>query len=102
MEKYPSKLNRYNNSELDISIISVDFEQDYLMQVTLSNSQKYGIDIKQEVQLIPAYECLLDINFLQMVQIDGDRLYWGDKYGMIDMHVDQIISRGNLIIWFLI
>jgi hypothetical protein len=97
MEKYPSRLNHCSNSNLDIQIIAVSFDQEYLIHVQLSNLQEYTIGIKQEAQLIPSYQCLLDVDFLKSVQIDDDRLYWGDKYGMVDMHVDQIIARGNRI-----
>ena len=71
--------------------------KNYVLRVFVDNGNIYDFDVLKEIKRIPSYTPLLNVEFFKTAKIDLDRIYWGDIYGSIDFHIDQVISLGKYI-----
>jgi hypothetical protein len=77
-----------------LNIIPLD---NYILRVSLSDGKVYDFNVLSEINRIPSYRILLNIEYFKLVKFDLDRIYWGDIFGSIDFHIDQVISRGVVL-----
>ena len=75
-----------------MKLIQVEPKENYVLRVYLDDQSIIDFDVKGELERIPGYKRLRDLNLFNSVQFKNKRIFWSDD---LDFHLDQIIERGR-------
>jgi hypothetical protein len=75
-----------------MKLIQVEPKENYVLRVYLDDQSIIDFDVKGELERIPSYKRLRDLNLFNSVQFKNKRIFWSDD---LDFHLDQIIERGR-------
>lgn len=78
-----------------VKFVSVITLNNYILQITIDNGNIFNFDVRKEIERIPSYKKLYDVEFFKQVHFKNERIYWDYNY---DFHIDQILARGHKII----
>ena len=70
----------------------VEVLDNYVLRVYLDDDSNIDFNVKAELDRIPCYKPLYDLEVFKAVQFKNRRIYWNDRF---DFHLDQIIERGH-------
>ncbi|PZN80385.1 MAG: hypothetical protein DM484_09900 [Candidatus Methylumidiphilus alinenensis] len=70
----------------------VEVLDNYVLRVYLDDDSIIDFNVKAELDRIPCYKPLYDLEVFKAVQFKNRRIYWNDRF---DFHLDQIIERGH-------
>ena len=63
--------------------------KNYVLEITLNDGRVIKFDVETQLELIPAYKKLYDVNFFNTVKCSSYRIYWNDDY---DFHIHQVLE----------
>jgi hypothetical protein len=75
-----------------MKLLNAEARDNYIVRVYLDNNSVIDFDVKAELQRIPCYKPLYDVDFFKTVKFKNRRIYWNDKF---DFHLDQILEFGQ-------
>ena len=75
-----------------MKLLKAEARDNYIVRVYLDDNSVIDFDVKAELQRIPCYKPLYDVDFFKTVKFKNRRIYWNDKF---DFHLDQILERGQ-------
>ena len=76
----------------DVYFVRVVPQDDYILEITLSNHNIIYFDLKPQIEQIKPYKKLLNKAFYQTVKCSKYRIFWDDDH---DFHIDQIIEAST-------
>jgi hypothetical protein len=74
-----------------ISVIPLD---NYTLHITTDDGNAFDFDVKREIERIPSYKRLYDIEFFRQVHFKDERIYWDYDH---DFHINQILARAHKV-----
>jgi hypothetical protein len=77
-----------------MKLLKVEPKENYILRVYLDNQTMIDFDVKAELERIPCYKPLYNIELFNAVKFKNKRIYWNEQF---DFHLDQIIARGHPI-----
>ncbi len=77
-----------------MKLIHVEPKENYILRVYLDNASILDFDVKAELERIPCYKPLYDLDLFNTVKFKNKRIYWNDQF---NFHLDQILELGQLI-----
>ena len=75
-----------------MKVRQVEVLDNYVLRVYLDDDSIIDFNVKAELDRIPCYKPLYDLEVFKAVQFKNRRIYWNDRF---DFHLDQIIERGH-------
>ena len=78
-----------------MKLVNAEARDNYIVRVYLDDHSVVDFDVKTELQRIPCYKPLYDLNLFKSVKYKNRRIYWNDQF---DFHLDQILERGHLLV----
>lgn len=77
-----------------MKLVNAEARDNYIVRIYLDDDSVVDSDVKAELQRIPCYKPLYDVELFKTVQFKNQRIYWNDQF---DFHIDQILERGQSI-----
>ena len=74
-----------------ISVIPLD---NYTLHINTDDGNSFDFDVRREIERIPSYKRLYDIEFFRQVHFKDERIYWDYDH---DFHIDQILARAHKV-----
>lgn len=75
-----------------MQLLNAEAQDNYSVRVYLDDDSVVDFDVKAELERIPCYKPLYDLNLFKAVKFKNCRIYWNDQF---DFHLDQILERGQ-------
>lgn len=75
-----------------MKLVNAEARDNYIVRIYLDDDSIVDFDVKAELQRIPCYKPLYDVELFKTVQFKNQRIYWNDQF---DFHIDQILARGQ-------
>lgn len=72
----------------------IDVLPDHVLRIYLDDGTIIDFDVKPEIDRIPCYQPLRDVELFKTVQCKNQRIFWNDRF---DFHLDQIMERGRYV-----
>ena len=72
--------------------ITVTPLDNYVLHITTDAGDILDFNVLVELERIPSYKKLYDINFFRQVHFKGERIYWDYDH---DFHIDQVLARSQ-------
>lgn len=77
-----------------MKLIDVKPQDNYVVRVYLDDDSVVDFDVKAEIERIPCYKSLYDLEFFKQVAFKNKRIFWNEQ---CDFHLDQILERGRFV-----
>jgi hypothetical protein len=77
-----------------MKLIDVKPQDNYVVRVYLDDDSVVDFDVKAEIERIPFYKSLYDLEFFKQVAFKNKRIFWNEQ---CDFHLDQILERGHFV-----
>ena len=74
-----------------ISVIPLD---NYILHITTDDGNIFDFDVRREIERIPSYNRLYDLEFFRHVHFNDERIYWDYAH---DFHIDQILAGAHKV-----
>lgn len=75
-----------------MNLVNAEARDNYIVRIYLDDDSVIDFDVEAELQRIPCYKPLYDVEFFKTVKFKNKRIYWNDQF---DFHIDQILARGQ-------
>jgi hypothetical protein len=77
-----------------MKLIDVKPQDNYVVRVYLDDDSVVDFDVKAEIERIPCYKSLYDLDFFKQVKFKNKRIFWNEQ---CDFHLDQILELGRFV-----
>lgn len=75
-----------------LNLVKVIPQANYWLHIFLSDGSWIEFNVQAEIERIPCYRPLYDLDLFNSVQFINRRVFWNEQY---DFHLDQILERGQ-------
>lgn len=77
-----------------MKIKQIEVKELYVIRVYLDDGTVVDFNVKLELDKIPCYKKLYDVELFKKVMFKNQRIYWDEQ---CDFHLDQILDNGIFI-----